>query len=85
MQTYEYSSYKKLLENLTTEDVALHTYTPSHERTNGFVIRGLDFGPTTDEVKASLETEHKISVKKVYQTKTNSGHYTCSSHRKMST
>lgn len=61
IQTYDTPIYQKLLNILLTEDIQCHTYTPYNEKTNGYVIKGLDCSPTIDEIKEDLKTKHKIA------------------------
>lgn len=70
IQTYDSPTYKKLLNVLTTEEIAFHTYTPHNEKTKGFVIRGLDCCPSIDEIKENMQEKHNITPKEIYKMKT---------------
>lgn len=47
--------------------IEFHTYTPAPQKTHAFVVRGLDFEPTPDEVKRAFLEEYDIEVSSVYQ------------------
>lgn len=67
VQTYDNKIYKVLLKELTEQNLKFHTYTPKDEKTHGFVLRGLDSEPSTEEIKEDLETTHKIQIQKMYK------------------
>lgn len=71
IQTYKNEHYKALLKELTEANLQFHTYTPSDEKTHGFVIRGLDSKPELEEIKEDLEITHQIPIQKVYKMNTN--------------
>lgn len=47
--------------------IEFHTYTPAPQKTHAFVVRGLDFEPTPDEVKQAFLDEYEVEVSSVYQ------------------
>lgn len=71
IHTYKNEHYKALLRELTEANLQFHTYTPSDEKTHGFVLRGLDSEPELEEIKEDLQNTHKIPVQKIYKMNTN--------------
>lgn len=70
IQAYTINNYRILMKELTDQKIHLHTYTPKDEKTHGFVLRGLDSAPDTQEIKEELENTHKIPVKQIYKMNT---------------
>lgn len=70
LQLYDYSKYNKVKSELK-DTIEFHTYTPKHEKTYGFIIRGLDQDPNPEEIKKDLEETHKLKVLEIFKMKTN--------------
>lgn len=67
IHTHDNATYQKMLALMIDEQIASHTYTPQNEKTNGFVIRGLDLEPDTEEIKENLQEKYKITAKEVFK------------------
>lgn len=63
--------YKKYVQTLSSDNVEFHTYTQKETRDHAFILRGLQGNPDTADITQDLENTHKITVKQIYQMKTN--------------
>lgn len=53
------NNYRILMKELTDQNIELHMYT-TRRKTHGFVLRGLDSAPETQEIKEKLEKSTKF-------------------------
>lgn len=60
---------KTIIQALNKEGAEYHTYTDAAEKTHAFVLRGLDHGPSPEQIKLELEQNHKIKAKIIYKLK----------------
>lgn len=70
LQLYEYSKYNQIKSELK-DTIEFHTYTPKHEKTYGYIIRGLDQDPNPEDIKNDLEETQKLKVLDIFKMKTN--------------
>lgn len=57
-----------------TKETEFHTYTPSTQKSHGFVLCGLDRKPSTEEIQDALLREHEIETTAVYEMKATHRH-----------
>lgn len=58
---------RQQVDEVNNKAIEFHTYTPGPKKTHAFVVRGLDFKPEPEEVKAAFLHEYEIETSSVYQ------------------
>ena len=61
---------KQIIQKLKENKIQFHTYTDPDEKTHAFVLRGLDFEPTIEQIEKELVEQHQLPVKKIYTMRT---------------
>lgn len=67
----DYQEFIKYIKNQLEDTIEFHTFTPKHEKTYGYIIRGLDQDPNPEDIKNDLKETQKLKVIEIFKIKKN--------------